>query len=106
METKDILDAPCIFCGYNREGYWQVITHDKHCPWFDLGGYEERKEALRDTIRSIVVTSEVCYKAGQDSRLKEVKEWIERNTTINIPGTEDYCKKWQAFLKGLEGDKK
>ena len=46
-----------------------------------------------------------AFKAGQDSRLKEVEEWIrEHNTSylsviINIP-----FKDWQAFLKGLEGN--
>ena len=76
MEAKDTLEAPCTFCGYNGRGYWQPATHDKHCPWFDLGGYEERKQALRDTIKSISVTSKICFKAGRESMLKEVVDWL------------------------------
>ena len=29
----------------------------------------------------------------------DVVKWIEQNTTVNILGTEDYCKEWQAKLK-------
>lgn len=58
MDTKDLLEAPCVFCGYNGRGYWQSTTHDKECPWFMLGGYEERKQSLRKTIKSILGTGE------------------------------------------------
>ena len=40
---------------------------------------------------------EISFKAGQDSRLKEVKEWIEEHRE-----DKDALDKWQAFLKGLE----
>jgi len=54
---------------------------------------------------------DASFKAGQDS----VKEWIEKQEEHQfetIEGYSDctyYCvdrKKWQAFLTGLEGDKK
>ena len=47
---NDILDAPCVFCGYNGRGYWQKGTHNKHCPWCELGGGAERAKALRGVI--------------------------------------------------------
>ena len=56
----------------------------------------------------------IVYKAGQDSMLKEVKEWMDENCLgcrSNTPcNTDEYLgfhkESWQAFLKGLEGDKK
>ena len=56
----------------------------------------------------------ISFKAGQDSRLKEVKEWIERWQAVwsdarfpNTPGFRHIREdELQAFLKGLEGDKK
>jgi len=55
----------------------------------------------------------IVYKAGQDSMLKEVKEWMDENCLgcrSNTPcNTDEYLgfhkESWQAFLKGLEGDK-
>ena len=44
--TARILEAPCCFCGYNGPGYYQPHTHDKLCPWYEIGGGEERKHAL------------------------------------------------------------
>ena len=50
--------------------------------------------------------AEISFKGGQDSRLKKVKEWIEgafnKQEGIYVIYPED----WQAFLKGLKGDKK
>lgn len=42
---RGLLDAPCIFCGYNGTGYWQKGTHSPSCAFHDLGGEAER--ALR-----------------------------------------------------------
>ncbi|MCJ7459337.1 MAG: hypothetical protein MUP17_10125, partial [candidate division Zixibacteria bacterium] len=48
--------------------------------------------------------AEITWKAreleiieARKAGIREVVEWIERNTTVNIPNTEDYCKEWQAF---------
>ena len=57
----------------------------------------------KDMVNYVVKLDSVAtalYKAGQDSRLKEVKEWIEEHRE-----DKDALDKWQAFLKGLEGDK-
>ncbi len=50
LEQK-ITEAPCIFCGYNGAGYYQKHTHGKHCPYYEIGGNEERKDALPDIIK-------------------------------------------------------
>jgi len=66
--------------------------------------------AMRDNL---VKQAEISFKAGQDSMLKEVKEWMDENCLgcrSNTPcNTDEYLgfhkESWQAFLKGLEGDK-
>lgn len=35
--------APCTWCGYNGVGFYQPHTHDPGCPWYTIGGLEERK---------------------------------------------------------------
>jgi len=40
------LDAPCAWCSYNGQGYWQSGTHAESCPWHKIGGHEERKEHI------------------------------------------------------------
>jgi len=50
---KELLDAPCVFCGYNRENYWQTETHDRKCPWFHVGREESRQKLLRATINGL-----------------------------------------------------
>ena len=41
-----LLDAPCIFCGYSGQGYWQSGTHNENCRWRNIGGFKERRAAL------------------------------------------------------------
>ena len=33
-----LLDAPCLWCGYNGERYWQMGTHAKECLWYGAEG--------------------------------------------------------------------
>jgi len=42
------LDAPCIFCGYKGEGYWQKGTHLPDCPFVDIGGEADRQSKLKE----------------------------------------------------------
>lgn len=51
LET--ILDAPCVFCGYQKLGYWQAQTHAPECPWHAVGGKWSRIEALRRTLGAL-----------------------------------------------------
>ena len=50
----------------------------------------------------------ISFKAGQDSMLKEVKEWLQtHNAKICFDEPDEryremYEKDWQAFLKGLD----
>ncbi len=41
-----ILDAPCIFCGYSGDGYFQSRTHEKDCPWHLVTGASQRESLL------------------------------------------------------------
>lgn len=50
-----LFEAPCLWCGYSGIGYWQAGTHAKGCPWHQLGGHAERRFALADWIRSVMV---------------------------------------------------
>ena len=57
------------------------------------------------------VQAEISFKAGQDSRLKEVKEWLDAHKSYYGCSTSYLCwesspEEFEAFLKGLEGDKK
>jgi hypothetical protein len=45
-DCNSLLDAPCLWCGYNGEGYWQPTTHDLACPWHNVGGRFDRVVAL------------------------------------------------------------
>ena len=53
-QLTDILEAPCLFCGYNGKGYWQTETHDRACPWYKVGGYEQREYQFRAIIKKIM----------------------------------------------------
>jgi hypothetical protein len=44
-EQPDVLQAPCVFCGYKGDGYWQAGTHDLSCPWRGIGGEQARLDA-------------------------------------------------------------
>lgn len=46
MEEGDVLAAPCRWCGYNGEGYWQSGTHGRLCPWRFIGGERQRRSIL------------------------------------------------------------
>jgi len=58
--TKSLLEAPCRWCGYSGEGYWQKNTHDKHCIWHDVGGADNRETKLSEFGR--IKQSETTYK--------------------------------------------
>ena len=43
---EGLLASECVFCGYNGKDFWQVETHDAQCPFFKVGGREERAELI------------------------------------------------------------
>lgn len=48
----ELLEARCVFCGYNGPGYWQPFTHPKPCPWHDIGGMDQRLRAIRRIVHA------------------------------------------------------
>jgi len=46
-----IVDSPCIFCGYDGQGYWQPYTHRRRCPWHLTGGRDERVKKQRMVVK-------------------------------------------------------
>ena len=79
----NVLDAPCVFCGYFGSGYWQTGKHDNKCPWYEVAGQAERLAALRDAVKSKVVPDAVSYAAGyRDGR--DVLETVEGRATITV----------------------
>ena len=83
---------------------------------YETGGHDNPiniKEEIWDIPKLLKAQAEISVKAGQDSRLKEVKEWMDKNCLgcrSNTPcNTDEYLgfhkESWQAFLKGLEGGK-
>lgn len=45
--------APCFFCGYNGQGFYQAGTHGTACPWRDIGGAGERARLLPRLLRGL-----------------------------------------------------
>ena len=51
-DSNGLLAAPCLWCGYNGEGYYQAGTHGQSCPWNTIGGCDERLDRLaREGVR-------------------------------------------------------
>jgi hypothetical protein len=48
----NILDALCVFCDYNGSNYWQKGTHNKYCPFFIVGGVQDREQELMPAIKT------------------------------------------------------
>jgi len=53
MERHNLLEAPCVFCGYNGPRYWQAGTHAEDCPWRVIGGIARREQKLRGVIEDL-----------------------------------------------------
>lgn len=51
--VRDLLSAPCLFCGYNGAGYWQAGMHAEECPWHVIAGSYERAYCFRDEVVGI-----------------------------------------------------
>ena len=109
MEAKDTV-IPVSKCPYQPDGESDEL-------YVDLGKLYQEK-----FMQGARKQASISFKAGQDSRLKEVKEWIDNHSQIVSPVNDKriiedgiwhlttarqlYEEEWQAFLKGLEGDKK
>ncbi len=60
-DYEDALRAPCRWCGYNSEHYWQAGSHTEECPWHKVGG--ERERALVMEVEVIVSDREAVADA-------------------------------------------
>lgn len=56
--------APCQYCGYNGEGYYQAKTHEPYCRWYTVGGQLERAKILMKSEEWAALKIEIC---GEDA---------------------------------------
>lgn len=49
----DLLDKPCVFCGYKGAGYWSARSHATDCPWHDMPGKTMRLRLLRSEVAAL-----------------------------------------------------
>lgn len=88
------LDAPCAFCGYNGDGYWQRETHTRECPWYYVGGRDERARARNVLYRAPVspsapaVASEVDVARQLRHSLNDIK--FKDTTVRGAPTSQGY----------------
>lgn len=68
---NNLLDAPCVFCGYNGSEYWQSGTHLRICPWWYFTGKSDRKTQLRNVLHNMFI------------KLKKAKEELEQELIGN-----------------------
>lgn len=66
----NLLNAPCIFCGYNGEGYYQAGTHSANCPWYNIGGDSKRYGKLPSLITALFKESQKTPTNKQSESLK------------------------------------
>ena len=83
MQIYDLLKAPCIFCGYDGENYYQNGTHAIACPWYDIGGGKERViyfiKAARDGLLNIDVVNPQTESDYMRLYAKGLREIIKTN---------------------------
>jgi len=77
-DFKSVLDAPCVFCGYDGPNYLQKGSHKKSCPFHDIKGHADRQKALRGIIKKLMrKKNENNKKAKESSKKSETRK--ERN---------------------------
>jgi chromosome segregation ATPase len=69
----DLLNAPCLCCGYNGQGYWQPKTHSEKCPWYEIGGMSEREEALSQIIPNLLGHEQSAQIQSLKAELEEAR---------------------------------
>ena len=48
-----VLSPPCIWCGYNGDGFWRGDTHDPECFVYGARGLQRRVDLLMSQLRRI-----------------------------------------------------
>ena len=82
--SNELLDAPCVFCLYNGRGYYQHASHHQSCPWYHVGGADERDKLLRATVTTIY-----AHRDGLRAKLDAVTQERDalRSSVIELLGT-------------------
>ena len=79
FKLDELLDAPCIFCNYNGQGYYQAHTHKVWCPFYEIGGDIERENAI------VVFARKGRLHIDMGEKAKSANEQaVEDKKTINI----------------------
>ncbi len=69
-DLENILQSPCLFCGYNGENYWQEYSHKESCHFHPIGGIEERK---RDLFVNVIPSLQSTIE-DQEKTIRELEE--------------------------------
>lgn len=70
-----LLESPCCFCGYNGPGYYQPKTHEIHCPWYFIGGLEERMKGLISMARKGLLQVPCPSEPSENSSRKNTDDY-------------------------------
>ena len=71
---EELIDAPCIFCGYSGAGYYQVGTHDELCPWHGIGGGDERASILPTVIANLHAARVAALRQATEAQVAQQDE--------------------------------
>jgi len=105
--VSELLEAPCCFCGYNGQGYWQTRTHAIECPWYSVGGSKERENFLPKLLVQLYKIAS-SHELTRDSRDAATYRWLrshswvtKKERTVQIEFSPDYRQKAPARLDGV-----
>lgn len=79
--AKDILSAPCLWCGYKGDGYWQEGNHAEPCPWRHLGGLGERIDSVQGLIAAALREREPAERDDRDERIDDLTARLAQANT-------------------------
>lgn len=74
----EILNGPCIFCGYNGQGYFKEMTHAQDCPWYEIGGSDERVEHFMCTLLTEMIEDK--------KRIDYLETWHLKKLNLTMDG--------------------
>lgn len=75
-----VLEAPCVFCKYDGEGYWQAGTHQCGCPVGGIAGRGSRVLAIRFILHRLAarVTELEAENAKQATEIEHRRSVMSR----------------------------
>ena len=92
----NILDAPCIFCGYAASGYYRSSTHSPDCPWYEAGGLAERELTLRGVVKAVI-----SAKDAANARIAELGSQLAERTA-QLREVQGNWKKYEPFVSRMQ----